>query len=139
MASPISSRPGVAAVICNRNGDEYPNRLTLVLEALLVLLDSPRGMATSAEMAAVLDINAVVVRRLLGALRSEGIVESRSGPKGGWAIAHDPAKVTLARIYRAIAPAPEVVSPIALDDVLQRAEAAYVTELENVTLKDLQT
>lgn len=104
-----------------------------------MLLDSPRGMATSAEMAAVLDINAVVVRRLLGALRSEGIVESRSGPKGGWAIAQDPAKITLARIYRAIAPEPDVVSPIALDDVLQRAEAAYMTELENVTLKDLQT
>ena len=114
------------------------NRLAVVVEALLVLLDSPRGMATSAEMAMGLDINAVVVRRLLAALRSDGIVESRSGPKGGWAIARDPATITLARIYRAISGETEVVSPVALDEALQAAEAAYVAELEKMTLKELQ-
>lgn len=114
------------------------NHLAVVVEALLVLLDSPRGMATSAEMAAVLDINAVVVRRVLAALRSDGIVESRSGPKGGWAVARDPATITLARLYRAIAPEAEVVTPVALDEALLTAEAAYVAELEQVTLADLQ-
>jgi DNA-binding IscR family transcriptional regulator len=115
------------------------NHLTLVVEALLVLLDSPRGMATSAEMATVLEVNPVVVRRLLAALRSDGIVESRSGPKGGWAVPRDPATITLARIYRAASPEPDVVSPAALDEALLRAEAAYVAELEKLTLGELQS
>jgi len=46
-------------------------------------------MATSTEIGDHLDLNPVVIRRLLGVLRSEGIVESRSGPKGGWAVARD--------------------------------------------------
>ena len=112
--------------------------MALVTEALLVLIDSPRGMATSTEIGASLDTNPVVVRRLLATLRSEGLVESRSGPKGGWAIARDPATVTLARIYRAVTPEADVVSPAALDEALMTAEAAYVAELEKVTLAAIQ-
>src|SRR5688500_14990236 len=65
------------------------NGLAVVAQALVFLAEAPRGMATSTEIGDHLDLNPVVIRRLLGVLRSEGIVESRSGPKGGWAVARD--------------------------------------------------
>jgi DNA-binding IscR family transcriptional regulator len=113
------------------------NRLAVIAQALVFLTDAPRGMATSTEIADQLDLNPVVVRRLLGVLRSEGIVESRSGPKGGWAIARDPSKITLGRLHRILAGDPEVVSPAALDDVLVAAEEIYAKQLDTVSLADL--
>ena len=110
----------------------------MVAQALIFLADAPRGMATSTEIADILDVHPVAVRRLLGVLRAEGIVESRSGPKGGWAIARDPARISLAGLYRALAgEEPDVVSPAALDEAIQAAEAAYVAQLERVTLASL--
>ena len=94
-------------------------------------------MATSAEIGDQLDLNPVVIRRLLGVLRSEGIVESRSGPKGGWAIGRDPSTISLGRIHRILAGDPEVVTPAALDEALLAADEAYAKELDAVTLSDL--
>lgn len=112
------------------------NRLAVVAQALVFLAEAPRGMATSTEIADALDLNPVVIRRLLGVLRAEGIVESRSGPKGGWAVARDPSTITLGRIHRTLAGDPEVVTPAALDEALVSAEEAYAKELDSVTLAD---
>ena len=110
----------------------------LVAQALIFLAGAPRGMATSTEIADILDVHPVAVRRLLGVLRAEGIVESRSGPKGGWAIARDPARISLAAVYRALAgEEPHVVSPAALDEAMVAADAAYVAQLEPVTVASL--
>jgi Rrf2 family protein len=107
-------------------------------QALVFLADAQRGMATSTEIGDVLDVHPVVVRRLLGLLRSEGIVESRRGAKGGWAIARDPHRISLAAVYRAVAGGePDIVTPAALDEALLDAEAAYVGQLQGVTLADL--
>lgn len=94
-------------------------------------------MATSAELGDLLDVHSVEIRRLLGRLRTEGIVESRSGPKGGWAIARDPALITLGAVYSALRSEPEVITPIALDDALLEAERAYRSSLERITLADI--
>jgi Rrf2 family protein len=125
--------------ICSRSDYKSSrfDRLVMVAQALVFLADAPRGMATSTEIADVLDVHPVAVRRLLGDLRWQGIVESRSGSKGGWAIARDPSRITLAAVYRALGDAPEVVSPVALDDAIQAAEAAYVAALEPITLASL--
>lgn len=111
--------------------------LPAVVRALLVLADSPRGMATSAEVAERVDVHAVEVRRLLGTLRAEGIVESRRGPRGGWAIARDPGTISLGRLHRLVVGDADVISPAALDEALQRADEAYVAELDRVVLSDL--
>ena len=113
------------------------NGLAVVAQALVFLAEAPRGMATSTDIGDHLDLNPVVIRRLLGMLRTEGIVESRSGPKGGWAIGRDPATITLGRIHRILAGDPEVVTPAALDEALVAAEEAYAKELDAVTLADL--
>lgn len=107
------------------------------MQALLVLAESPRGMATSAEIADRVDVHAVEIRRLLGLLRGEGIVESRRGPRGGWAIARDPATISLGRLHRIVAGEPDVVTPMALDEALERARAAYARELDGVVLTEL--
>ncbi len=108
-----------------------------MLQALVMLAEAPRGMLTSTELGDLLDLNPVVVRRQLGILRSEGIVESRSGPHGGWAIARDPARLTLGRVHRALAGEREVVTPMALDDALLAADEAYAARLDQVTLGDV--
>ncbi len=113
------------------------NRLAVVAQALIMLAEAPRGMATSGEIADVLEVHPVVVRRLLAVLRSEGVVELRSGPKGGWAIARDPATITLGQIHRMLAADPEVVTPAALDEVLISAEEAYAERLDDVSVASL--
>jgi Rrf2 family protein len=74
----------------------------LAIRALLMLAEAPRGLATSAEIGEALEAHPVVLRRLLGALKSDGIVESRSGQHGGWALALDPSRITLGRVSRAL-------------------------------------
>jgi Rrf2 family protein len=113
------------------------SRLAVVAQALVILAEAPRGMATSTEIAEILDVHPVVLRRLLGVLRSDGILESRSGPKGGWAIARDPAAISLGRVYRALSGELEVVTPAGLDEALIRAEEAYAATLDGVTLASL--
>jgi len=110
------------------------DRLVIVVQALIVLDTASRGMATSAEIADELGAHPVVLRTLLGRLRLDGIVESRSGPKGGWAIARDPARITLGQVHRALAPSADGAAPGRLGDALSRASAAYVRELEQTTL-----
>ena len=93
-------------------------------------------MASSAELAAALGTHAVVIRRLLGSLRSSGIVESRSGRGGGWAIARDPAQVRLSDIYGAFASARSQPQS-ALDRALDSADAAYLARLSEFSLADI--
>jgi DNA-binding IscR family transcriptional regulator len=52
------------------------NRLAVVAQALVLLAEAPRGMATSTEIADRLDLNPVVIRRLRRTRRSS--MQSRS-------------------------------------------------------------
>ena len=102
----------------------------------MLLVRDPRGMASSAELADALGTHAVVIRRLLGSLRSSGIVESRSGRGGGWAIARDPARVRLSDIQEALAKAGSQPQS-ALDKVLASADAACLARLAEFSLADI--
>lgn len=57
---------------------------------------------TSAGIAAWVDANPVVVRRIFGGLRDAGIVSSEKGHGGGWRLARDPASITLAQVLAAL-------------------------------------
>jgi len=103
---------------------------------MLVLVTAPRGMASSTEIAGELDLHPVVVRRLLGRLRETGLVESRSGREGGWAIARDPATIRISEIHRALT-TERAQAGTALEQLLAVADAAYVDALGRVTLADL--
>ena len=60
----------------------------------------------SAEIAASVDTNPVVIRRLLSALVKAGLVTAQKGATGGFALATTPDKITLRDIYRAAEPSP---------------------------------
>jgi DNA-binding IscR family transcriptional regulator len=60
------------------------------------------GAVTSERLAAVMDTNPVVVRRLMGGLRDLGLVASEKGHGGGWTLACDLDQVTLRDVYVAL-------------------------------------
>ena len=76
-------------------------RLSGVLHVLLHMADAP-GPMTSEVLADAMSTNPVVVRRILAALRTEGYVRSEKGHGGGWTLACDLSKVTLADIHAAL-------------------------------------
>ncbi|WP_033291017.1 Rrf2 family transcriptional regulator [Amycolatopsis jejuensis] len=57
-------------------------------------------VASSDELAKSANVNPVYVRRVLGPLREAGLVHSRPGVKGGWALAADSGQITLDRVWR---------------------------------------
>ena len=77
------------------------NRLSSVLHILLHMaeIDEP---VTSAALATMMQTNPVVVRRILGGLREQGLVSSEKGHGGGWRLAFDLNKVTMHDLYIAL-------------------------------------
>lgn len=127
------------------------SKLSSVLHVLLHLAHSDRPM-TSEQMAAMLDTNPVLVRRVLAGLRERGYISSERGHGGGWSITCDLSKVTLRDIYDAVgAPAVfamcnrnehssclvEQAVNASLADAFAEAEALLVERLGQVTLADL--
>lgn len=97
------------------------------------------GIVSSSELAEEIGVNAVVVRRALGPLRTGGLVEARSGPGGGWAMARDPRTVTLGEVYRAMGSPPILPSSSRLEEFMAEAEAAFLAELDGYTIADLSS
>jgi Rrf2 family protein len=76
---------------------------------ILTIFALKRGEAlTSDDIAESVNTNPVVIRRLLGALRAAGIVESKSGAGGGWSLRCSPEKITLLDILNAVEPQDEL-------------------------------
>ena len=71
---------------------------------VLVHMSCNEGTATSETIAAMLDTNPVVVRRIMGALREGGYVSSERGPKGGWQLERPLHEITFLNIYKAFEP-----------------------------------
>ena len=61
----------------------------------------------SAEIAASVSTNAVVIRRLLSALVKARLVRAQKGASGGFALASAAANISLFDIYRAVEPEPD--------------------------------
>ena len=127
------------------------SKLSSVLHVLLHLAHSERPM-TSEQMAAMLETNPVLVRRVLAGLRERGYISSERGHGGGWSVTCDLAQVTLRDIYDAVG-APTVFAMgnrneapgclveqavnASLEDAFAEAEALLVRRLGEVTLADL--
>ncbi len=107
---------------------------------------------TSERLAQIMETNAVVIRRIFSGLKEAGFVSSEKGHGGGWRMACDPAKVTLADIYEAVG-APAVLAMghrteapgclveqsvnANLDGAFRDAEATVKARLQQVTLAEL--
>jgi Rrf2 family protein len=107
---------------------------------------------TSGAIAAMVGVHPVHVRRVMGALREAGLVESQPGPTGGWELARDPKEITLYDIYLAVEPelpfgmparAPDACCrfapnlPQALAGAMDSAKRALQSHLSSVTLDSI--
>lgn len=62
------------------------------------------GSTTSETISLMLRTNPVVVRRTMAAIRDAGYVTSTGGHGGGWSLSANLAKLTVADVYKALAP-----------------------------------
>lgn len=103
----------------------------------MLITGAREGILSSERLAQQLGTHPVVLRRLLGPLRSTGHLEARSGPGGGWAIARDPAELRLGDLYLALGLGEGRPKQSGLDRLLAEADAAYLAVLDRSTLADL--
>lgn len=76
-------------------------RLPRVLHALIHLSLRERVMS-SAEIAKMLSINPVVVRRMLAGLREKGLIEATKGRSGGWRMVKPLDTISVAEVFEAL-------------------------------------
>jgi Rrf2 family protein len=121
---------------------------------VLSLLSGREGRgATSESIAASVNTNPVVIRRMLLRLRRSGIIATQKGAGAGSKLARSPEEITLAHIYRAVeaenpfllparAPSPEC--PVGreihtvLRSVFSSVDHAIQNELAKATLADIR-
>ena len=84
------------------------SKLSVGIHVLAILGLKPGEPLTSEFIACSVNTNPVVIRRLLGSLRAAGIVESKAGVGGGWALLWDPDRITLLEILRVVEPRNEI-------------------------------
>ncbi|MEU0313387.1 Rrf2 family transcriptional regulator [Nocardioides sp. NPDC006273] len=106
---------------------------------------------SSDELAGSTAVNPVHVRKVLGPLRTAGLVRSRPGAHGGWELAADPKTVNLAQVWQVLQGddpvlgihGPNPACPVgagvqgALVDLDRRVAKAVLAELEGITLNDV--
>src|SRR4051794_5479854 len=87
-------------------------RFAMAVHVLAVLAFKQGDRVTSALLAASVNTNPVVVRRLLLALQRARLIETRKGAGFGSRLSCSPARIDLARVYRAVeADQPFVMAP----------------------------
>ncbi|THF71526.1 Rrf2 family transcriptional regulator [Deinococcus sp. Arct2-2] len=118
---------------------------------ILTLLDSSSGPMGSAEIAASVGVNPVVIRTVTGLLRKAGLLTTQRGVAGAQ-LTRRADQISLLDVYRA-AQAPDSVLKVhqhpnlacpvgagiqrALDEVYGQAQAALESRLAEVTLSDI--
>lgn len=126
-------------------------QLSDILHVLLHMAQR-EGPTTSEALAAAMNTNPVVLRRLMIGMRSAGFVVSGKGHGGGWALSCDLERITIGDVYQALG-APRLISlgfredqPTclvaaavndALTTVIQDAEALLLRRFGEVTLATL--
>jgi Rrf2 family protein len=75
---------------------------------ILTALAFANATMDSQELAASVNTNPVVIRRLLLALRRAGLVATQTGKHGGTKLSRKPAEVSLLDIYDAVQPRPVI-------------------------------
>jgi Rrf2 family protein len=129
------------------------SRFAVSLHILAYLAYRKDGAVPSAEIAASVDTNPVVIRRLLSALVKARLVSARKGVTGGFTLASTPENISLLAVYRAVEPqpnyglnhfAPNHRCPVGakighiLQGVFFKAQSGMEAELERVSLGDVE-
>lgn len=77
------------------------SKLSGVLHVLLHMAETNQPM-TSDELAALMQTNPVVIRRIMAGLRDRGYLNSEKGHGGGWTLTCDLSTLTLRDVYEAL-------------------------------------
>jgi Rrf2 family protein len=124
----------------------------MAVHVLAVLAYQEGDRVTSAGLAASVNTNPVIVRRLLLALQRARLVETGKGAGSGSRLSRAPRRINLADIYQAVetlepfappARKPNAACPVGhgirqtLDKVFASAEAALERDLRKTTLADV--
>ena len=128
------------------------SRFAVAVHVMTVLAYKAGSRVSSDFLAASVNTNPVIIRRLLLALQKTGLVETRQGPSQGTRLARSPDSIDLAQIYRAVeeeepfgmpprkpnqcCPVGQCIEAV-LEQVFGSAQAALVRELSGTTLGDL--
>jgi Rrf2 family protein len=130
------------------------SRFAVSLHILAYLVYRAGVAVPSAEIAASVDTNPVVIRRLLSALVKSRLVNAQKGATGGFSLASTPANISLLDVYRAVEPkpdhglrtfAPNHKCPVGakIEAILQgiffKAQAGMEAELGHVTLANVHS
>lgn len=129
------------------------SRFTVAVHILTLLAHmSGEEPVTSELIAASVDTNPVVIRRLLGLLRDAKLVRSQGGPGGGWRLTVPAASITLGDVFRVVEPGelfplhagtPSPRCPVgrviqaALGPIYAGARQALERELDRTRIADL--
>ena len=130
-----------------------PNsRFTVGIHILTVLAYNRDQPLTSEVIAASVNTNPVVIRRVLGDLRRAGLVISQPGNRGGWRLTREPDQITLRDAYNAMQQGSLFASPpkqpnpqcpigkticLALSGFFAEAEDAMKDRLAEHTIADV--
>ncbi len=122
--------------------------------ALIELFPAMNGgnCLTSGTIGESAQTNPVVIRRVMGALRAQGLVQSQPGPGGGWSLTRPSDQINLREVFQAIQeesifslPRHELNAecpvgswlPSVLVSCFKEAEFALMDRLANVSIADV--
>jgi len=86
------------------------SRVAVAVHVLAYMAWKRSEAVTSERIAASVNTNPVVVRRIVGALRNAGMVTVQPGVGGGATLAREPGEITLLDVYRAVEDGDELFS-----------------------------
>ena len=129
------------------------SRFTVAVHILLAIITFEKEHKTTSDfLAASVNVNPVVVRRVLGSLKDAGIVDVKAG-SGGASLAKDAGAITLYDVYKAVDGGegglfhfhenPNPACPVGknihrvLDGCLDSAQAALENELKKTAISNL--
>ena len=84
------------------------SKLSVGIHIMTIFTLKPGEPLTSGFIANSVNTNAVVIRRLLGMLRTAGMVDSRTGVGGGWSLRVKAEQITLLDILHAVEPQDDI-------------------------------
>lgn len=133
---------------------QISSRFTIAVHVLICIETFKKDMKTTSDfLASSVNVNPVVIRRILQQLKKAGIVKVKRG-SGGADLARDPADITLLDVYTAVESVeegrlfhfhenPNPQCPVGsnihniLDDRLKRIQDAMEDQMRSVTIRDV--
>ena len=133
---------------------QISSRFTIAVHVLICIETFKKDMKTTSDfLASSVNVNPVVIRRILQQLKKAGIVEVKRG-SGGADLARDPADITLLDVYTAVESVeegrlfhfhenPNPQCPVGsnihniLNDRLKRIQDAMEDQMRSVTIRDV--